>query len=147
MNDELTHDVAELLVAHSRRNVGGLCLCGHQCRLGTSFAVHQAEEVLAMLGAGEKWTGYERVEYISVLPNGREYDHADSRERLIEKERLHRENSLGVYVDCLAQGVEPTFEPPAQAVEIIHRVIYVDTRIRSVEWREPWPDDQAANDV
>ena len=41
------HEIAEIIVAHTRMNSEGLCYCGHKGRLGTSFAVHQAEQIIA----------------------------------------------------------------------------------------------------
>lgn len=45
--DERVHEIAELLVAHTRMSIEGQCHCGEKIRLGTSFAVHQAEAITA----------------------------------------------------------------------------------------------------
>jgi hypothetical protein len=38
-------DISNILVSHTRMNVEGLCYCGWQGKLGSSFTIHQAEMI------------------------------------------------------------------------------------------------------
>lgn len=47
MATDEAHEIAEIIIAHTRLSFEGECHCGVKIRLGTSFAVHQAEAIIA----------------------------------------------------------------------------------------------------